>query len=501
MLDYLRANGHRVSPFNEADPSRLSGDSPLGCLISSEELKAAIRSSKSSCPGGSKINKTIIENLPDCALGRLRCVLTAALSAGYFPDGFKAAEMRMIVKPGKVPTQPDSYRPISLLEVPGKIFERVIGGRLRDHLDGRHLYNPAQYGFRRGRGTTHAIAIATETLAIHQASGHRCNIVLRDVSKAFDKVWHLGLKYKVLHLGLPGPVERLLCDFLDDRTARVKLGSHIGLPFPLMTGVPQGSVLSPTLYTIYTSDCPNSNAGINVQYADDVSQIVFHPGRSKLILNARTGREITRVSSFEAEWRIRTNMMKFCVIAPATKHPEPLLANDEVINFRPNGTLLGLSISGSGYSSHVTGRVNRGRSALAMLYRFRELSQDIKLHLVKAMVLPVLIYPPIPLHALSKTAKKRLQRVQNAALRFALGTRWDEFRTTESLHEEAGIPAINIRLFQQASLVWQRMADEDWDQYRALRDLHDSAPDRDHSWFPRSIRSLERDPAPTPLYT
>ena len=93
----------------------------------------------------------------------------------------------------------------------------------------------------------HTIAITTETLVIHQASGHRCNIVLRDVSKAFDKVWHLGLKYKVLHLRLSGPVECLLCDFLDDRTARVKIGSHVGCPFPLETGVPQDSVLSLTL--------------------------------------------------------------------------------------------------------------------------------------------------------------------------------------------------------------------------------------------------------------
>ena len=85
---------------------------------------------------------------------------------------------------------------------------------------------------------------------------------------------------------------------MDDRLARVRIGPHVGCPFPLETGVPQGSVLSPTLYTIFTLDCPGSDAGINVQYADDVSQIVFHPGRSKQLLNARTGREIARVSSF-----------------------------------------------------------------------------------------------------------------------------------------------------------------------------------------------------------
>ena len=209
VFEFLRANGHRISPHAGADPSQLSGISLLDSLISSE-LKYAIRSSKSTCPGGSKINKTVLPHLPDCALDQLQGIFNVALSAGYFPDRFKEAEMRIIVKSGKDPTQPDSYRPISLLEVPGKLFERVIARRLRGHLDGRNLYSPGQYGFRRGRGTTHAITIATETLVVHQASKYRCNVVLRDVSKAFDKVWHLGLKFKLLHLGLPDPAERLL---------------------------------------------------------------------------------------------------------------------------------------------------------------------------------------------------------------------------------------------------------------------------------------------------
>ena len=74
--------------------------------------------------------------------------------------------MRMIVKSGKDPSLPDSYRPISLLETPGKLLERIITRRLRDHLEMEHLYSPGQYDFRRGVGTTHAIAVATETLAV-----------------------------------------------------------------------------------------------------------------------------------------------------------------------------------------------------------------------------------------------------------------------------------------------------------------------------------------------
>ena len=194
-------------------------------------------------------------------------------------------------------------------------------------------------------------------------------------------------------------------------------------------------------------------------------------------------------------------MAKFTVIAPATKNPAQLIADDDPIDFRPSGPLLGLKISGTGYSSHVTVRMNKARTALATLYRFRELEPKIKLHLVKALVLPVLTYPPIPLHVLSKRAHSRLQRVQNVALRFATGVRWDDCVRMEDLHEEATVPPINVRLHQLAAQIWQRMADENWEQYLVLWDLHDAALDRDYCWCPRSIRALKRDPAPTPLYT
>ena len=219
--DFLTNSFHRTQPHATADPERLRGDSDITCRISAGELRRAITISRPTAPGSSRINKALLSHLPDGALYRLRDIFNAALSAGYFPDGLKQAEMRLLPKPGKDASRPGNYRPISLLEVPGKLLERVVGRRLSRHLETEHLFSEGQYGFRRGRGTTHAIAIATEALAIHQAYRARCNLVLRDVSKAFDGVWHTGLKFKILHLGFPDHVKRMLCSFLDDQTARV----------------------------------------------------------------------------------------------------------------------------------------------------------------------------------------------------------------------------------------------------------------------------------------
>ena len=138
--------------------------------------------------------------------------------------------------------------------------------------------------------------------------------------------------------------------------------------------------------------------------------------------------------------------------------------------------------------------------ALGSLYRFRDLDSALKLRLIKTLVLPVLLYPPVPLHALSRTSISRLQKVQNAAIKFALGVRWDEFRTMESMHEETSIQAVNVRLRDLASKVWNRMEDEDWELFRHVRELHRNTPGRQHAWFPQSLLALELDPAPEPRY-
>lgn len=95
----------------------------------------------------------------------------------------------------------------------------------------KDLLNARQCVFNRERDTP--ISMAMETLAIHYASGLRCNLVFKDVSKMLNKLWHLGLKFKIFYCKLPEPVEPLLCDFLDDCKLKVRMGNHQAPPhFP-----------------------------------------------------------------------------------------------------------------------------------------------------------------------------------------------------------------------------------------------------------------------------
>lgn len=494
----LRTNADRTTPYHSADNSRLNNiDNPMTEEITMEEIKFLIKKIKKTCPGSSGINKTIMRNLPDTALKRLLDIYNATISAGYYPDKWKQATMRLIPKQGKNQHLACNYRPISLLEVPGKILERIVNRKLREHLEDHDLYHINQFGFRQQRGTTHALALATESIAHYKADKGQCQIVLRDITKAFDKVWHLGLKHKILQLGLPTIYEKLLCDFLDDRQARIKVGTYIGEYFNLGCGVPQGSVLSPTLFVIYTRDHPPPITGQNISYADDITQVVGYPGKSKEMMNLRTQREIKSINDYEARWRIKTNLNKFTPIRLGQQNGEPLLIEEEPVDFQAAGKSLGLKITRTGYTQHIQERRGKAMAALIKLFRFRELPIKIKSHLVKALVLPVLDYPPIPIHTMSITQISKLQKIQNKALRFATEQRYPYTMNTIQIHRLTKTKPVNVRLHERAVKIWKTLEDQQHPTYEYLKNNLDNTQ-RFNKWFPSSLRSIRR--APTPRF-
>ncbi len=460
-----------------------------------------IKGLKNNTPGETQINKTILQKLPTESISTLTKLFNISLSMGYFPDIYKHAKLKLIPKPKKQPTDPNNYRPISLLEVPGKLFEKFINKRLQNHLETHNLIPTTQHGFRQKRSTNTAIATLSETLSNALTTNKVTTVVTRDISKAFDKVWHKGLKYKLTSVHLPDIYIKLLSSFLDKRTAKITIKTHTGPPIPLLSGVPQGSNISPTLFSIYTADLPQPGPHCtHISYADDVTQIISQPGNSRKFLARKVEREIIKINEYELKWKIKTNINKFAILPISITKTDPIHINNQILPYTKQANILGLTINSKGYTQHVNSNIKKAKHVLYTLKRFQQLTTNIKLQLIKACIIPILIYPDYPLVTISNNAIRKLQRIQNSSLRFAYNEKYPYTKTCEELHILSNIKPINILLYERASKTKHTLQHtlQDTNYIRIITDNINN--NNEHTWFRKTSKALETI-QPHPIYT
>jgi hypothetical protein len=496
IQEYMNNLAPQITPHHTGNIDRLNQLHFPPITI--EEFIHTLKTFKQKAPGPTGITTLQLKNLPKNMIHFLIYIFNMSISAGYFPDSLKHATMIFLPKPNTSQKQVQNYRPISLLDIHGKILDKILNNRLTNYLTIHDHFNIRQHGFRRDRGTHTALATLHETLSIATAQKHTIDIVLRDVSKAFDKVWHSGLIYKLSRTNIHPIFLRTLNDYLTDRTASIRIGSHIGPPFTLHTGVPQGACLSPTLYSFYTHDIPEPLPNTDyICFADDITQIT-HGKYTPQYAAKQTEHAIQQINTFENKWKILTNTNKFKIIPVSRRKTSDIYIEDQYFPYTSHGTVLGLKFSTNGFSSQITSRQAIAYKNLNKLYRFTHLSLTTKLKLYLAFVRSALLYPVIPLHTLSPTAISKLQRVQNKALRFITNTHILERVTSKTLHEQVNIPPINILLHEQAHNIWSKMFLIDLEQYNKLTFPLEHI-NKQHSQF-KSSRIHALAPPPLPKY-
>lgn len=425
--------------------------------ITVDQISMSLKRAKNmKAPGFDGVFNLVLKNSSNKVLSLLAAIFNRCLELGYFPSCWKAAKIVPILKPGKDPTSPSSYRPISLLSSLSKLFERLILDRLLNHVNSNDVIPPEQFGFRKGHSTVHQLKRVVNNIKHNKSVSKSTAMALMDVEKAFDNVWHDGLVFKLYGFNVPLYITKIIRNYLQDRTFKVSLEGSLSNSFNIAAGVPQGSLLGPILYSIFISDLPPlPDGGVLSLFADDTSIAV--KGRTPRELTNKLQRCLNVLIQYLTDWKIKINPAKTQTImflykqSDRLKPPEncKISLENNIIDWSSEVTLLGVVLDAKLlFRSHTEKTKNKCMTLLKCLYplinRRSKLSLQNKLSVYKQIVAPVIDYA-IPVWELcAMTHKKKLQIVQNKYLRLILDA--SRYTRINDLHELAKIDKICDRI-------------------------------------------------------
>ena len=193
------------------------------------------------------------------------------LKESCFPDCWKVSSVVPVFKNIGERSTARNYRPVSLLSVVSKVFEKLVNNRIVDHLEKCSLFSDFQYGFRSSRSTADLLTVVSDriTRAFNRSGATRA--VALDIPKAFNRVWHAGLLHKLKSFGISGQIFGIVSSFLSNRRLRVVLDGKSSQEYPVNAGILQGSILGPTLFLLYINDLPDDVICNIAIYADDTT--------------------------------------------------------------------------------------------------------------------------------------------------------------------------------------------------------------------------------------
>ncbi|UYV79488.1 hypothetical protein LAZ67_17002858, partial [Cordylochernes scorpioides] len=405
------------------------------------EIKAIIDTfPKKKAPGIDGITNEALKLLPNHILESLTSTFNASLKLAYFPNNWKTSIICPILKQGKSKYDPASYRPISLLPVTSKLFERIILRRIKKALSDEHPLRPEQFGFQQKHSTLHQLVVVTEKIRKAMESKQLTGGIFFDISKAFDKVWHEALLYKMAKKNLPGDIIRMTKSFLCDRNLRVKVKDVLSTPRKIRAGVPQGSVIGPTFFNIFIDDYPCPDGMSLHLYADDAATLVSAFNLDTIYLKLQEA--LVFVNIWCDEWRVELNPQKTEAILFSDKRLkvkkplEDLGYPDEPIKWKDSVRYLGVILDQHlTFQEHVQNRINLAKAAQHRLALFLGNKSKLSLHckrtIYTSIIRPILTYGHPVFITANKTTLKKFESFENQVLKKIIGAPWTTKRVTQ----------------------------------------------------------------------
>ena len=417
------------------------------------ELEEALSKAKDSAAGPDDIHYLLIKHLDNTA----KIVLLSLYNDIFrgdraFPSDWRRATIIPFPKPGKDPTQPGSYRPIALTSCLCKIMERMVNNRLVWYLEENNILTPFQAGFRKNRSTNDQL-IRLETL-LRDAFINNDHVVsiFFDLEKAYDTAWKHGILKDLYDSGLRGNLPIFVKNFLKDRVFNVRLGTTFSENFIQEMGVPQGSILSPTLFSLKINSivkCLSSDIEPSL-YVDDF--LISYKSKNLNSIERKLQLSLNKLQKWCDENGFRFSPQKtVCVHFTRSRkvfsEPELYLkgfrvpVKDEV---KFLGVIFDKKLTFVPHIKYLKDKCLKALNLLKVVSR-TDWGGDRKtlLHLYRSLIRSKLDYGCMVYGSARKTVLQMLDPIAHQGLRLALGA----FRSSpvESLYTEAEEPPLKLR--------------------------------------------------------
>ena len=325
------------------------------------------------------------------------------------------AEVTAIFKKGSK-QDPGNYRPVSLTCITCKVLEALVRDSLVAYFNDNNLYSDCQHGFRQKRSCMTQLLEVMNDFTKQIDEGSAIDVVYLDFRKAFDSVSHKRLLIKLAAYGITGSVLNWIQGFLSNRHQKVRVGSDCSQNERVLSGIPQGSILGPVLFTIFINDLPECVESTCKIFADD-TKVYNITDNNDVIQN-----DLSNLQSWSQTWKLLFNVQKCKVMHVGKKNPrtkyymgsadvtDPISVGDEEKDL---GVIFDNSLT---FDVHIQKAISKANQMVGIIKRsFSYLDKEIFLKLYKAMVRPHLEYGNLIWHPYLKRQSVAIERVQRRA--------------------------------------------------------------------------------------
>ena len=399
--------------------------------FSIEDIEASLRKlNPTKSTGMDGLHPRVLQELSKELATPLFLIFRTSLEQGKVPDQWKEGQVTAIFKKGDR-SSPSNYRPVSITSVVSKVMEGLVRKDIIDHMSRNQITTPLQHGFTKGRSTSTNLLTALNDWTETKDKGGTVHAIYLDFQKAFDSVPHKRLLLKLERYGITGQMLAWTRSFLTGRRQCVSVNGSVSDWMPVTSGIPQGSVLGPTLFNIFVNDIPECVSSNLLLFADDGK---LHRHISSLADCSALQADLNNLQEWASTWQLRFHPDKCKVLRIGKMHQNfdytMLDAGRQVILKSSEAEKdLGVWVDNRlRFDMHAEKAVNKASSLVGMIRRtYVHLDPPSMTTLFKSLCRPIVEYGNVIWYPQYQKDAVLVENVQRRATRLIPGFRDKEY--------------------------------------------------------------------------